>query len=224
MPRQLVKVGIAVLTVFTMGTAGSVVASAEEFHFSAESTVLTGEALGTQTFRPTAKEKDEFRCEEVSIEEGAVEGEDIETLTFKPKYDECVAEAEGEELLASVDFTECAYAFTSGTSKGKNAEVRVACPNEGEYVHFRVTALNLECMDIPKQEVLGVHYENTGEASESEQETLDLDATVDGVVTTTKSVCVAPEESATHNKGTLSGLLNLKGHDTLEEPSDVSYG
>jgi hypothetical protein len=222
MEHRLRALGVSAVAALALSAASASVASAGIFHFSAESTVLTGEALGTQVLETTANQ--EFRCEKVSIEKGTVVGKTVEKITFKPKYEGCIGELFEEAVVAAnVELTECAYEATSGTDENEHAKLRIECPNENEHIHFKYTALKLICVDIPAQEVTGLHYQNTGQTTEFEQRTLDIDATAEGLVTTTKGACKFPEESEVHNNGTFNGAFNLKGHNTIKEPSDVFY-
>ncbi len=219
MIRNLKAVGLAVFSLLAMTAVAAPSASAGVFHLSAESTVLTGEALNTQMFMPTPAEE-EFKCEKVSVEKGTVVGKTVEKVTIKPKYEGCTILSGETEVSTTVELTECAYEFTSSTNETGHGKLRLECPNEGEHIHFKVTSLNLKCMEIPAQEVTGVRYENTGETTEFEQKTLDFNVTASGLVTTTKGAC----GSELHDNGTYNGTFKAKGKNTISEPTDVSYG
>jgi hypothetical protein len=206
--------------------SSAVVASAAlagEFHFSAESTILTGEAVNSQLFEVTPG-GNKFTCKKVSVTESTMTEKTTEKVTLKPKYEECEALHPNGQLaaVANIELTSCAYSLTAKT-EAEHAKLRIECPNEGEDIHIKATALKLTCVDIPPQEVGGVHYKNTGETTETEQKTLDVEATISGIVMTTKNSVACPSENEVHNNGSYNGIFKLKGDNTINEPTDVSY-
>jgi hypothetical protein len=201
-------------------------ASASVFHLSAESTILTGEAIETQVIEATPENFLSFSCTKVSAVESTVTGKTVEELTIKPQYEECTSK-NGEAVVAAfVDMTSCAYRLTAGTSE-EHAKMRIECPTEGDKIHLRVTALKLICQHIPAQEVSGLHYQTTGETTEFEQKTVDVHVTIEGLVTSTVNSVACPTESGeeeVHNNGLYSGAFKLKADNTINEPTDISYG
>lgn len=221
MVEKLKIQGLAVLAVLALGSVATATASAGEFHLSAASTVLSGSPVGTQVFKPTPEGELEISCAAMSVESTVV-GKTVEEITIKPSYAEC--EVKGGPAI-DVDFTECAYRLTASTNESEHAKLRFECPQESEHIHFKATLFGskYDCVDILSgQEVAGLHYETTGETTEFEQKTLDVNSTASGIVTTVKGVCAVEPEI--HNNGTYNGIFNLKGENTIEEPSDVSYG
>jgi hypothetical protein len=177
MIRTIKALGLSLVAMLALGALASS-ASAVEFHSELETTRLTAEQDGTQSFKAAGGT---ITCTDVRFE-GTTTKKTTSEVTFLPKvttaangtgFGGCVFLG----VKTTVEMRSCDFLFTSGAETGKGG-VHVKCTTAGDFITFRVSLLGAECdvkvyaQSLPNS----VHYTNLG-ATTKREITADVNAT-----------------------------------------------
>jgi hypothetical protein len=241
MTRNLKALGLALVAVLALSAVAASGASAQTedtFRTSAGQTAhFTTKSESTQVFKGSTNDDKYFSCDEVSAEGTFKDGATQVTATNVEYTGNCVAVDPGgekEEVSAKAEFTDCDYLFTNETTAGnptkeaEHANVHIVCPKagEGEKVHLKVTALNLNCVTIEQQQIAhAVRYKT--QKTEGGRKDITIEATPHNIRVTTPNTVACPtpsNEPETHEDGTYSGSVSVTGYKDANhtEPTDIS--
>jgi hypothetical protein len=245
MARNLKALGLALFATCAMSAVAAASASAVTHTFSSavETTHLTAEAEGTQTFWATTNDANKHvDCTSVNVANSTIVGKNVASVTVEPIYTGCTVfdTGAGKEATAFVETNKCHYTFTgetaSGVTTGEHAQVRIKCAPDadattgaGTHIELKATALKLKCISVPSQEVRGIKYTNKQTAGKKEE--ITIEATVHGIKSTTTNSVACPTTSGLteeHTDGKYTGNVTVRGfsdvNDTTQTDVTVTPG
>jgi hypothetical protein len=229
MTRNLKALGLALFAAFALSALAASTASATETQHKikggANPTYLTVEqhpagAQGEQKFEKLTNDTNQMKCTKFNGR-GSIAGEVGDVTITNIQYSGCATfkTSDGSKIAdVFVEFTECDYVFYGQTTEtpsgtaGHHATYEIKCPNAGEEVHTKVTALKLKCATMPPQKVHGIKYTNVKTGIKEE---ITLNITAHGIETTTENsaACPTPEgKTVVHKTGTYTGTATVKGY------------
>jgi hypothetical protein len=217
MSRNLKVLGLALVAVLAMSAvAASAASAAAKHHFTApKAGSLTPVANSTQLFEATTGTGNLISCNKVTAT--GTNPTTGDSLTVKPDYSECIAKkANGEEFVANVTESECAYEFKGETTPGNltggehaNVVIEDISGDGVCHIHVTLTAFNLKCVSIPNQTIKhAVRYEQVDE------NTIRVNATPHTITSTTTNSIACPTASGGTEehieKGLYTGTVDVR--------------
>ena len=209
--------------------APAALATTHNFDSEREDTFITAASLGKQVFMSTPASKEAIECSNVGIvhtsnekgeeivNDGTLLGEKKETnvyiankLNVRFTYGGCEAvkhkgEVNEERMPAFVYMNDCYYAFEDTTNELGKANIYIKCP-QGGHILVKVTNLQIPCIQVPEQNVLGATYSNTNFGGGASRD-FDIKIAVSNLVSKSETYCGGKE----HKGGTYNGEVTISG-------------
>jgi hypothetical protein len=224
MTRNLKAIALALAAALALSAVAASGASAQNHVFNTtagQTAHLTAAATGDQVFKKSTDDTKEFVCKKMNIVNGTGTVTDGATeVTAQPNYTECTAYQGAnttEGVSATSEFTSCHYNFKGSTTagnptEGNHANFQLKCTTPGDAFHTKVTALKLNCVTIPEQEIKhAVTYKNI---TENGVGAIEVAWTPHSIKSITPDTAACPTESGNeevHEDGTYKGNVDLTG-------------
>jgi hypothetical protein len=243
MIRNLKTLGLALvaaLALSAVAASGAAAQTEHTFHTTAGQTAhLTARATNDQIFKAQTGDAKELVCKKANFVTGkATVADGAKSITATPEYTECKAWPEGtgegkSSVALFTEFTSCDYDFKNKTTAGNptggsHANYQIKCTTPGDHIHTKVTALKLNCVTIPEQEIKhALTYTNITDP-ETGKQAIEVHFTSHTTKTTTPNTAACPTESGkeeVHENGTHTGTVDVTGFKDTEhkEPTGVYF-